>query len=87
MPIIPLKDQSADNNSGTTIFKETGTADDKCGKLKATNANILSPWPKNCEVYMGQNACDKYQMSPDGVKVISCYIADTCVATVLTPSC
>lgn len=36
---------------------------------------------------MGKNGCDNYQMSPDGVKVISCKIDSGCTLPDITPKC
>ena len=47
----------------------------------------MDPWPKACKVYMTSNPCNKYQMSPDGKKILSCDIAETCITMMAQPKC
>ena len=47
-PVISLDDQNEDNNNGETIFKTRG---DECSAFKNNAADVLDPWPENCEIY------------------------------------
>lgn len=82
-PIIGVDNEDSDNNNGDTLFETTGSSCDDV----LSGANVLDPWPENCEVYSGTNACNKYQMVPDGSSVISCYKPSLCVAVVVEPFC
>ena len=36
---------------------------------------------------MGTNACNKYEISPDAKKIISCEIAEMCIMVMAEPKC
>ena len=47
-----------------------------------------APWTKDCLIYQYDNACNKYQISRDGKKVISCDTGPkNCVAKPTTKKC
>ena len=36
---------------------------------------------------MGTNACNKYELSPAGDKILSCEIAEMCIMVMAEPKC
>ena len=46
-----------------------------------------APWTKDCLIYQYDNACNKYQISRDGKKVVSCDVPAGCIPKKIEPSC
>ena len=69
------------------------TPGSKCGNIFRNEWDIASPWIENCRVYKTSNACNRYELSLEKDEntgypvVLSCEIAEMCIAVVETPSC
>ena len=55
--------------------------------VNVTPPMIVAPWPKNCMIYIHDNACNQYQISRDGKKIISCDVPKNCTAKPTTKKC
>ena len=51
------------------------------------NPLIVRPWPKDCQYYQHDNACNTYEISKDGKKVLSCNLARNCKAKPVNKKC
>ena len=67
-----------------TIYAQTG---EECGNIFENPLDILTPWPDSCQIYQTSNPCNFYEMSIDGEEVLSCDIAEMCIAQVQEPQC
>lgn len=40
-----------------------------------------------CKIFVGENGCFKYQLDPNGLDVISCSEADSCIDIIMPARC
>ena len=58
-----------------------------CGEPLKNEWDRMDPMPKACKVYKNSNHCNKYELDLDGETVLSCDIAEACIATIEDPEC
>ena len=69
------------------------TPGEKCGNIFKNKYDVASPWLEDCKVYKTSNACNRYELSREKdadtgfPQVLSCDIAEMCIAVVETPRC